>query len=161
MLTSLFLLSLSHSWIFKRLPISHLFFMHFVNLVKLHQKVRKKNCFRKRLKHSDWKHMDSDITDFNLTSVIWWKSCSLLFSVNVFVTSTLGLEFSHEIVAPGNFWHFKFQFNLTNVYMSCFQKVRDLSEVYSTCILGTVALKFSSQRREKQLNHSHMGKTTF
>ena len=42
MLTSLFLLSLSHSWIFKRLRISHLFFMHFVNLVKLHQKVRKK-----------------------------------------------------------------------------------------------------------------------
>lgn len=161
MLTSLFLLSLSHSWIFKRLPISHLFFMHFVNLVKLYQKVRKKKTVSGNGLSILIENMDSDITDFNLTSVIWWKSCSLLFSVNVFVTSTLGLEFSHEIVAPGNFWHFKFQFNLTNVYMSCFQKVRDLSEVYYTCILGTVALKFSSQRREKQLNHSHMGKTTF
>lgn len=130
MLTSLFLLSLSHSWVFKRLWISHLFFMCFVNLVKLHQEVRKKKCFRKRLRHSNWKHMDFDISGFNLLSMIWWKSCSLLFSVNILVTSTLGLEFSHEIVAPGNFWHFEFQFSLTNVYMSCFQKVKPTVPVF-------------------------------
>lgn len=35
---------------------------------------------------------------------------------NSFSANTLGLEFSNNTVAPGNFWHLEFHFDSTNAY---------------------------------------------